>query len=342
MIRTYNTCEVNDIRAQTRRHRSRRCSNRWRWPISCARAREVRSELLQVRPTIVPARGRRLGRAAGAAAAVDRIARAGDGGAAAPADHSPPAGRRAGADDLASDRDRDDDQLHAAARERAVRARDAAAEVHVHDRRPQPRDLRPGPEHARGRHGRDDDRRQRARQRHRPAGLGGRRRRRSISCCSSNSPMLGGPTQTNKTMFGSLQLAADIRSDRDEVAPRVMSYKAPIAGSDIAAAAPAALRRDAAAERLQPRVRRRPADRDRSRSSSWRRSCRSATSCAGPRALQTLIPASEKDRLATHADRRSQQLEASLRQTYGSMPNTARLHEAGDAADLRQHQQRRR
>src|SRR4029079_8494240 len=47
----------------------------------------------------------------------------------------------------------------------------------------------------------------------------------------NNSPMLGGPNQTNRTMFGSLRLAADVRSDRDEVAPRVMSYKAPIAGS---------------------------------------------------------------------------------------------------------------
>src|SRR4029078_9199172 len=46
--------------------------------------------------------------------------------------------------------------------------------------------------------------------------------------------VLGGPTQTNKTMFGSLQLAADVRSDRDEVAPRVRSYKAPVSGSDIA------------------------------------------------------------------------------------------------------------
>ena len=72
--------------------------------------------------------------------------------------------------------DRDDDQLHAAARDRAVRrGRDAAAEVHVHGRRPQPRHLF-GPEHARGRHGRDDDGRQRARQRLDPAGLGGRRR----------------------------------------------------------------------------------------------------------------------------------------------------------------------
>ena len=55
----------------------------------------------------------------------------------------------------------------------------------------------------------------------------------------AKSPLLGGPlslsspeclsTMSNrcKTPFGSLQLAADIRSDRDEVAPRVMSYLDP-------------------------------------------------------------------------------------------------------------------
>ena len=43
----------------------------------------------------------------------------------------------------------------------------------------------------------------------------------------AQSPGLGGPAATTKTPFGSLQLAADIRSDRDEVAPRVMSYLAP-------------------------------------------------------------------------------------------------------------------
>ena len=47
------------------------------------------------------------------------------------------------------------------------------------------------------------------------------------------SPVLGGPTQTDATKFGSLQLGADVRSDRNEVAPRVLSYKAPIAGSDV-------------------------------------------------------------------------------------------------------------
>jgi hypothetical protein len=45
----------------------------------------------------------------------------------------------------------------------------------------------------------------------------------------AQSPVLGGPASpaASQTPFGSLQLAADIRSDRDEVAPRVMSYLAP-------------------------------------------------------------------------------------------------------------------
>ncbi len=45
----------------------------------------------------------------------------------------------------------------------------------------------------------------------------------------AKSALLGGPqlAQNERTPFGSLQLAADIRSDRDEVAPRVMSYLDP-------------------------------------------------------------------------------------------------------------------
>jgi hypothetical protein len=46
----------------------------------------------------------------------------------------------------------------------------------------------------------------------------------------AKSPMLGGPSSTKPTSFSSLQLAADVRSDRDEVAPRVLSYLDPIAG----------------------------------------------------------------------------------------------------------------
>jgi hypothetical protein len=44
----------------------------------------------------------------------------------------------------------------------------------------------------------------------------------------ARSPLLGGPASAVHTAFGSLQLAADIRADRDEVAPRVMSYLDPL------------------------------------------------------------------------------------------------------------------
>ncbi len=48
------------------------------------------------------------------------------------------------------------------------------------------------------------------------------------------SPVLGGAgaPMSNRTPFGSLQLAADIRSHRDEVAPRVLSYRPPDLSAD--------------------------------------------------------------------------------------------------------------
>ena len=48
------------------------------------------------------------------------------------------------------------------------------------------------------------------------------------------SPLLGGEAapSRDRTRFGSLQLAADIRAERDEVAPRVMSYLKPTASVD--------------------------------------------------------------------------------------------------------------
>ena len=46
----------------------------------------------------------------------------------------------------------------------------------------------------------------------------------------ARSPLLGGPSSAKRTPFGSLQLAADIRSDRDEIAPRVLSYLDPVPG----------------------------------------------------------------------------------------------------------------
>jgi len=132
-----------------------------------------------------------------------------------------------------------------------------------------------------------------------------------------NSPSLGGPTQPNPTMFGSLQLGADARSDRNEVAPRVLSYKAPIAGSD-------------------PLSRRQPLYPDTSPYNVFGRIFGGALPTGADPAkilaqklsvidfmkkdiarLQTLIPASEKDRLSSQLTSITQ-LEASLRQTYMS------------------------
>jgi hypothetical protein len=44
------------------------------------------------------------------------------------------------------------------------------------------------------------------------------------------SPLLGGKASATKTRVASLQLAADIRSGRDEIAPRVLSYLDPLPG----------------------------------------------------------------------------------------------------------------
>jgi hypothetical protein len=138
----------------------------------------------------------------------------------------------------------------------------------------------------------------------------------------AQSPTLGGPTQTNKTMFGSLQLAADVRSDRDEVAPRVLSYKAPVAGTDIGQ------RRQPLYAETQPlNVFNRvfggalPTGADPQKILAQKLSVLDFMRKDLAR-MQTLIPATEKDRLANHAVA-IQQLEASLRQTYGMMPNTA-------------------
>ena len=135
--------------------------------------------------------------------------------------------------------------------------------------------------------------------------------------------MLGGPTQTNKTMFGSLQLAADVRSDRDEVAPRVLSYKAADRRDGHRPAAAAPLRGDAAAQRVQPRVRRHACRPEPIPQKLLAQKLSVLDFMRKDLArMQTLIPSTEKDRLANHAIA-IQQLEASLRQTYGMMPNTS-------------------
>ena len=132
----------------------------------------------------------------------------------------------------------------------------------------------------------------------------------------AKSPGLGGPSTANPTMFGSLQLAADIRSDRDEVAPRVLSYLAPLSGqSDIS------LARQPLYPETQPlNVFNRifggslPTGTNTAAMLSQRLSVLDYMRGDLAR-MQTLVPASEKDRLTAHADA-IQQLESSIRAAY--------------------------
>ena len=133
-----------------------------------------------------------------------------------------------------------------------------------------------------------------------------------------NSPVLGGPTRMDATRFGSLQLAADVRSDRDEVAPRTLSYRPPLAGqTDIGKA-----RQPMAAETQPLNVYTRifggamMTGTDGAKILAQKMSMLDYLRADLAR-MQTLIPASEKDRLAAHATAITQ-LESSLQQTYGS------------------------
>jgi Protein of unknown function (DUF1552) len=133
----------------------------------------------------------------------------------------------------------------------------------------------------------------------------------------AQSPLLGGPTQTKPTMFGSLQLAADIRSDRDEVAPRVLSYKPPLAGqSDISLA-----RQPLYAETQPLNVFNRvfggslPSGINGAQVLAQKLSVLDFMRSDLAR-MQTLIPSSEKDRLLAHGAA-IQNLESTLRATYG-------------------------
>ena len=137
-----------------------------------------------------------------------------------------------------------------------------------------------------------------------------------------NSTTLGGPTQTTKTPFGSLQLAADMRSDRDEVAPRVLSYRPSLSGQTMIANA-----RQPMAPETQPlnvfnRVFGGSLPTGTNPATLLAQKLSVLTYMRGDLArMQTLIPASQKDRLAVTADSINQ-LEASIRQTYGMTTNT--------------------
>src|SRR5262249_11197294 len=138
----------------------------------------------------------------------------------------------------------------------------------------------------------------------------------------AQAPGLGGPGKANATSFGSLQLAADVRSDRDEKAPRVLSYLPPLANqSNI----------DLARQPLYPETQ--PLNVfNRVFGGALPTGMNSAQVLAQKQSvldfmrsdlarLQMLVPATEKDRLSAHADAITQ-LEASLRQTYGPATTT--------------------
>jgi uncharacterized protein DUF1552 len=130
----------------------------------------------------------------------------------------------------------------------------------------------------------------------------------------SRSPVLGGAGSPmgSRTPFGSLQLAADIRSDRDEVAPRVLSYLPPTPNPNISFARqplyPATQPLDTFVRLFGGAL---PVGSDSAALLAEKLSVLDYMRSDLTR-LRTLIPASEKVKLDTHADA-IQQLEASIR-----------------------------
>lgn len=135
----------------------------------------------------------------------------------------------------------------------------------------------------------------------------------------AESPGLGGQAapMDKRTRFGSLQLAADIRSDRDEIGPRVMSYLPPTNNSD-----PNLARQPLYPETQPLNTFRRifggalPAGTD--NTALLARKMSVLDFMRGDLArLRTLVPASEKPKLDTHAHA-IQQLETSIQTTLGT------------------------
>ena len=142
----------------------------------------------------------------------------------------------------------------------------------------------------------------------------------------ARSPLLGGAASSKKTMVGSLQLAADIRSDRDEVAPRVLSYLDPLPNEpDITRARqplypelqPLAVFNRLFGGALPPGT----TPGDTARLLAQKLSVLDFMRKDLAR-LQTLIPATEKVRLAMHAEA-IQRLEATIRASLPTDPTPA-------------------
>ena len=138
----------------------------------------------------------------------------------------------------------------------------------------------------------------------------------------ARSATLGGPVAAadKQTMFGSLQLAADVRSDRDEIAPRVLSYRPPTTNADINLA-----RQPLYAETQPLTTFNRifggslPTGTNTSALLANRLSILDFMRSDLTR-MQSLVPASERPKLDTHA-MAIQQLEASIRATLGPSTN---------------------
>jgi hypothetical protein len=129
---------------------------------------------------------------------------------------------------------------------------------------------------------------------------------------------LGGTNFANPTPFGSLQLAADVRSDRDEVAPRVLSYLAPQSGQSDPSVARQPLYPETSPLNVFNRIFGGALPTGSNTSQLLAQKLSVITYLQSDLArLQTLVPASEKDRLTAHADAIAQ-LEASLQQMYGT------------------------
>ena len=129
-------------------------------------------------------------------------------------------------------------------------------------------------------------------------------------------PGLGGPNFANPTPFGSLQLAADIRSDRDEVAPRVLSYLAPKAGVTDPAMARQPLYPETSPLNAYTRLFSAALPPNTSLAKLLTQNLSAVNYMRRDLArLRSVVPASEKDRLDAYALAISQ-LEASLRAKY--------------------------
>jgi hypothetical protein len=131
------------------------------------------------------------------------------------------------------------------------------------------------------------------------------------------SSVLGGPSFPNPTPFGSLQLAADVRSDRNEVGPRVLSYLAPLSGQSDPSKARQPLYPETSPLNTFNRIfgGAMPTGTTTSQLLSQKMSVISYLQADLAR-LQGLVPSSEKDRITAHADAINQ-LQKTLQATYG-------------------------